>query len=117
MVEITNKIIVNLIDNIEKYRVRMYKHSDTMHNKHNGFTVFFYPMPDCESCLQIESSDKITVTYSGRAGARLVSEVIEDEKYELLNNFQKLFRACTNYTSTQMRMFADSFDEEDLNDL
>lgn len=113
MVEIANKIIVNLIDNIEKYRVNIYKHIT------GGYTIRYYPINQKECTLQVinDCPEKLFVKYWTNCGASLCSEVIEDEKYELLNNAQKLFRACTNYTSTQMRMFVDSFDEEDLNDL
>lgn len=111
MIELANKIIVNLIGNIEKYRVNMYSHKNAFCGD-KGYTIHYCPIDEKECCLQISIKEEVIVSYRTGCGAALYSNVTEDEKYELLGNTQKLLRACENYTSTQMRMFADSFDLE-----
>lgn len=106
MVESIIKILNRIKNNIKRYQVKYTEWFTSLGVR------FIYNSK--EYYIQYSSGKQLTYYIKDIGTTITTSSVDEISKHELLKLFAIVKRNCEDYTSTQMRDFADSLDDEEI---
>lgn len=106
MIDIIKKVLTKLASNIEAYKVYSV-HMGSSYNVRYSLrdTVFYISYYENNEFLVID----------GDLGSRIHINIPEDDKYEILNLFVKLRKACEEHINEEFVSFATSVEISKVN--